>query len=117
MATVESSTYVSDAVQATPAALDLIDGLEAVHGPVMFLHPGGSSEGASPICLEQGELMLGPNDLWLGDIGGAPFYIDGEQYERWGRPRFLIDVSPGSAEGFSLEGARGVHFVTRTASS
>jgi hypothetical protein len=34
-----------------------------------------------------------------------------------GRPRFVIDVSPGAAEGFSLEGLDGIHFVTRTAVS
>jgi uncharacterized protein (DUF779 family) len=118
MATVEASTSeVDDTVQATPAALDVIDSLEAVHGPLMFLQSRGRPDGTAPICLEEGELMLSPHDLWLGDIGGAPFYIDGEQYERWGRPRFLIDVLPGSAEGFSLEGVHGVHFVTRTASS
>jgi uncharacterized protein (DUF779 family) len=56
----------------------------------------------------------GPHDLRLGEIGGAPFYIDSEQYERWGRPRFLIDVAEGAAEGFSLEGLEGVHFISRT---
>ena len=50
----------------------------------------------------------------LGQIGSAPFYIDSDQYERWGAPRFLIDVAPGAAEGFSLEGLEGVHFISRT---
>jgi uncharacterized protein (DUF779 family) len=108
---------MDDTVQATSAALDVIDRLEAVHGPLMFLQSGGCCDGSSPICLEQGELMLGQHDVCLGDIGGAPFYIDSEQYERWGRPPFLIDVLPGSAAGFSLEGVDGVHFVTRTATS
>jgi hypothetical protein len=104
-------------VQATRAAVEVIDSLEEAHGPLMFFQSRGCCDGTSPICLEQGELMLSAHDVWLGDIGGAPFYIDGEQYERWGKPRFLIDVSPGSAEGFSLEGVHGVHFVTRTPSS
>ena len=39
------------------------------------------------------------------------FYIDGEQYERWGRPDFVVDVAPGPPEGFSL-GADDLHFVT-----
>jgi uncharacterized protein (DUF779 family) len=68
------------------------------------------------MCLKAGELPPGPNDLRLGEIGGAPFYIDAEQYERWRRPRFQIDVSQGAAEGFSLEGLLGVHFVTRSTS-
>jgi uncharacterized protein (DUF779 family) len=65
------------------------------------------------MCLRQRELPPGPNDLCLGELAGAPFYIDREQYVRWNRPRFLVDVCPGAAEGFSLEGSRRVHFVTR----
>ena len=115
MATIEPTTYEAPgkpAVRATRAAIAVIVRLQADHGPLMFLQPGCA--GTSPICIEQGELMFGPHDLWLGDIGGAPFYVDGGQYERSGKPRFIIDVSPGSSEGFSLEGAYGVHFVTRT---
>jgi uncharacterized protein len=102
------------AVQATGAALEAIHRLEAAHGRLMFFQSGGCCDGTAPMCLRDGELPASPNDVLLGEIGGAPFYIDGEQYERWGRPRFLIDVSPGAAEGFSLEGLQGVHFVTRT---
>jgi uncharacterized protein (DUF779 family) len=32
--------------------------------------------------LKEGELPISPNDLLLGEIGVAPFYIDGDQYER-----------------------------------
>jgi uncharacterized protein (DUF779 family) len=66
------------------------------------------------MCLKAGELPVGPQDLCLGEIGGAPFYIDAEQYERWGRPRFQIDVAPGAADGFSLEALEDIHFVTTT---
>jgi hypothetical protein len=34
-----------------------------------------------------------------------------------GRTRFLIDVAPGAAEDFSLEGLEGVHFISRSPSS
>ena len=102
------------AVGATPAALDAIDRLEATHGPLAFFQSGGCCDGTSPICLKDGELPVGPHDLRLGEIGGAGFYIDSDQYERWGKPRFLIDVAPGAAEGFSLEGLDGVHFISRT---
>jgi uncharacterized protein len=102
------------AVFSTPEALEAIHRLEADHGPLMFFQSGGCCDGSSPICLKAGELPVGPNDIRLGTLGDAPFYIDAEQYERWGSPRFLIDVSPGAAEGFSLEGLIDVHFVTRT---
>jgi uncharacterized protein (DUF779 family) len=104
----------SEAVQASRAALEVIRRLEAAHGPLMFFQSGGCCDGTSAMCLKDGELPLSPHDVRLGEIGGAPFYIDCEQYERWGKPRFLVDVSPGAAEGFSLEALEGVHFVTRT---
>jgi uncharacterized protein (DUF779 family) len=110
----ESVTAVKTAVTATRAALEVIQDLEAAHGPLMFFQSGGCCDGSSPMCLRAGELPLGPQDVQLGEIRRAPFYIDAEQYERWGSPEFLIDVSPGAAEGFSLEALLGVHFVTRT---
>ena len=102
------------AVFSTPEALEVIHRLEAEQGPLMFFQSGGCCEGSSPICVKQGELPLGPNDLRLGTIGGVPVYIDAEQYERWGRPTFLLDVEPGAATSLSLEGPGDVHFVTRT---
>jgi len=102
------------AVQATRAALEVIQRLEAAHGPLMFFQSGGCCDGTHPLCLKEGELPVSPHDVDLGEIGGARFYIDSEQYERWGRPQFIVDISPGAAEGFSLEGLVGVHFVTRT---
>ena len=108
-----ASEETAAAVVATPAALEVIHCLEAAHGPLSFFQSGGCCDGSSAICLKDGELPVAPHDVRLGEIGGAPFHIDAEQYERWGKPRFLIDVAPGAAEGFSLEGLEGVHFVSR----
>ena len=105
---------MSDTVRATGAARDLIARLVARYGPLMFVQSGGCCDGSSPVCLREGELLLGPNDLLIGEIAGWPFYIDREQYERWRRPQFLIDVAPGEGDTFSLEGPQGVHFVART---
>jgi uncharacterized protein (DUF779 family) len=102
------------AVVATPAALEVIHRLSAAHGALMFFQSGGCCDGSSPLCLKDGELPLSPQDVRLGEIAGAPFYVDPHQYELWGRPRLTIEVSPGAAEGFSLEGLEGVHFITRT---
>lgn len=105
---------MSDNVTATEAARELILRLVARSGPLIFMQSGGCCEGSAPMCLPEGELLLGPNDLLIGEIAGCPFYIDQEQYERWNRPQFLIDVLPGASDTFSLEGLEGVHFVTRT---
>ena len=86
------------AVRATPAALEVIARLEAAYGPVMLFQSEGCCDGTSPICLKEGELPAGPHDIRLGELAGAGFYIDADQYEVLGRPHFLIDVSPGAAE-------------------
>jgi uncharacterized protein (DUF779 family) len=103
-------------VRATPEAARIIERLTAAHGALVFFQSGGCCEGSAAMCLREGELLPGTGDVLLGAIAGAPFYIDGDQDERWKRPDLLIDVSPGPAEGFSLEGSEGVHFVTRTVS-
>ncbi len=102
-------------VTATPAALELIGRLSAAHGPLAFHQSAGCCDGSAPMCLHAEELPAGRYDIRLGELAGAPFYIDSELYERFGRPSFEIDVAPGAGEGFSLEGAQGVRFVARTA--
>jgi uncharacterized protein (DUF779 family) len=67
------------------------------------------------LCLHEGELVVGPNDRLLGEVAGVPFYIDAELYERWNRPNFVLDLSDGSTDSFSLEGRDRVHFLTRSA--
>lgn len=104
-------------VTATPAAVEMIERLRAKHGPIVFHQSGGCCDGSAAMCLTAAELPPGPNDVQLGDIGGARFFIDEEQFKRWGRPEFVIDVAPGAAESFSLEGAEGVHFVSRSSAS
>ena len=107
------SSEMGARVTATPEALEAIERLRAAHGPLAFFQSGGCCDGSSPICLRVGELPIGPHDLLLGDVAGAPFYIDSDQYERWNRPAFLLDVAPDPPEGFSLPAPGGTHFVSR----
>ena len=103
-----------DRVKATEAAVVAIDAVTREHGRVMFFQSGGCCDGSSPICLPEGELPLSPHDVLLGEIAGAPFYIDSDQYERWNRPVFVLDVAPEPPEGFSLPAPGGTHFVSRS---
>lgn len=98
-------------VVATAAAIAEIRRLRAEHGPLMFFQSGGCCDGSSPMCFPDGELLLGPNDLLVGEVDGCPFYIDADQYERWNRPALVLDVAPGSGSGMSLEETHAVHFV------
>jgi uncharacterized protein len=108
---------VAASVIATPEALDLIERLQAEHGPLAFHQSGGCCAGSSPMCLPRDELPPSRYDMLLGEPAGVPFYIDSELYARWGSPKFVLDVSPGTGEGFSLEGTEGLHFVVRTPAS
>lgn len=101
-------------VDATPAALDLIESLRAKHGPVMFHQSGGCCDGSSPMCYPLGEFLVGGSDVKLGEIGGAPFYMSAPQFEYWKHTKLIIDVVPGRGGMFSLENGEGVRFLTRS---
>jgi uncharacterized protein len=99
-------------VTATPAALDLISTLRNEHGPVLFHQSGGCCDGSSPMCYPQGDFIVGDEDVLLGHIGGAPFYMSPSQYEYWKHTQLNIDVVPGKGGMFSLENGRGIRFLT-----
>jgi uncharacterized protein (DUF779 family) len=101
-------------VSATGAALDLIRELQAEYGPIMFHQSGGCCDGSSPMCYPQGEFIVGDTDVKLGEIGGAPVYISGPQYEVWKHTELIIDVVPGRGGMFSLDNGREVRFLTRS---
>lgn len=104
----------TEQVTATDAALELLAELQAEYGPVMFHQSGGCCDGSSPMCYRQGDFLLGDNDVKLGEIGGAPFYISGPQYEAWKHTALIIDVVPGRGGMFSLDNGREKRFLTRS---
>jgi uncharacterized protein (DUF779 family) len=101
-------------VSATPGALELIRRLEQAHGPLLFHQSGGCCDGSSPMCFPRGELLIGEQDVLLGEIGGQPFYIGGAQFEYWKHTHLIIDVVAGRGGMFSLEGPLGMRFLTRS---
>ena len=101
-------------VTATDAALELIAELQAEYGPIMFHQSGGCCDGSSPMCYPQGDFLLSDADVKLGEIGGAPFYISGSQYEAWKHTELIIDVVPGRGGMFSLDNGREKRFLTRS---
>ena len=102
-------------VVATPAALALVAQLQAQHGPqLMFHQSGGCCDNSAANCLLPGEITIGPGDVYLGDIGGCPFYIGRAQYVTWKHTQLIIDVIDGHGGTFSLEGSTGKAFHTRS---
>lgn len=101
-------------VVATPAALELIEFLVNKHGPVMFHQSGGCCDNSAANCYLPGEITIGAGDVYLGDIGGYPFYMGVAQYEYWRHTQLIIDVIEGTGGTFSLEGPEGKAFHTRS---
>lgn len=104
-----------DRVIATPAALELIERLKRQHGPLLFHQSGGCCDNSAANCFLPGEITPGPADVFLGEIGGCPFYIGRAQYAYWQHTQLIIDVidTPGGGT-FSLEGPEGKAFLTRS---
>lgn len=103
-------------VVATPAALALLETLKRKHGNRLFFHQsGGCCDNSAANCYLEGELTIGAGDVYLGEIGGCPFYIGASQYEYWKHTQLIIDAIDGHGGGtFSLEGPEGKAFHTRS---
>ena len=104
-----------DKVIATPAALELVAFLQEKHGPALMFHQsGGCCDNSAANCNLTGEITMGAGDVYLGDIGGCPFYIGRAQYETWKHTQLIIDVIEGTGGTCSLEGPEGKAFHTRS---
>lgn len=100
-------------VVATNDALQFIYALQEKHGAIMFHQSGGCCDGSAPMCYPQGEFNLGEQDILLGEIGGAPFYMYRAQYEYWQHTQIIIDVVEGRGGVFSLDSVEGKRFISR----
>ena len=98
----------------TEAAEQLIDRLREQHGPLMFHQSGGCCDGSSPMCYTEGEFMVGPQDVWLGEVDGCDFYMSKDQFEYWKHTQLTLDVTEGRGASFSLEIPYGVRFLIRS---
>ena len=101
-------------VVATEAALQLIEKLKSLHGPLMFHQSGGCCDGSAPMCYLLGEFKTGGQDVYLGEIDDCPFYISASQYAYWRHTQLIVDAVPGRGAGFSLESPEGMRFLSRS---
>ena len=105
----------ASSISATPQAAAMLRRLAVRHGPLAIFQSAGCCDGSLPLCLLAADLTPGPGDLLLGEVAGVPFYIDADQFRRWGEPEFVLDVASGAPEGFSL-GLADAHLGTRSRS-
>lgn len=101
-------------VIATEQALELIKQLQTEHGEIMFHQSGGCCDNSAANCYLPTDLTIGAYDVKLGEVGGVPFYIGKLQYEYWQHTQLILDVIEGNGGTFSLEGATGKAFHTRS---
>jgi uncharacterized protein len=101
-------------VELTPAAAELVHGLEVVYGPLLFHQSGGCCDGSSPMCFPRDEFRVSDREIFLGDVESTPFYMGPEQYEYWKHTHLTVDVVPGRGSGFSVEAPEGVRFLIRS---
>lgn len=66
------------------------------------------------MCYPEGDLLIGTQDVLLGEIGETPFYINKKQYDYWKHTQLIIDVVDGRGGMFSLEGVEGKRFLSRS---
>jgi len=112
--TPEKPATTATRVSCTQPSQDLIKKLEGLHGPLLFHQSGGCCDGSSPMCYPRKEFKVGAQDVYMGEIGGQPFYMGRSQFEYWQHTHLIIDVVPGRGSGFSVESPEGVRFLTRS---
>lgn len=109
----------------TPAAIELIELLWGLHGPLMFHQSGGCCDGSAPMCYQAGEFKTGGQDVLLGTLELPPleggqdpreigFWMSREQFGVWQHTHLTIDAVPGRGSGFSLEAPEGKRFLIRS---
>ena len=102
-------------VKATLSAKKLLSELKEVHGNDLLFHQsGGCCDGSAPMCFPKSEYMTGQQDVLVGEIGGIPFFMNGEQYKLWKHTNLIIDAIDGGGGMFSLDNGTGKRFLTRS---
>ncbi|MGO1629021.1 MAG: DUF779 domain-containing protein [Microbacteriaceae bacterium] len=111
-------------VALTPAAVELLQRLAAMHGRLMFHQSGGCCDGSSPMCYAAGEFLTGDADVLLGvftlpgsgdtDDSDLEFWMSREQFRYWEHTKLTVDVVVGRGAGFSLEAPEGKRFLIRS---
>lgn len=115
--TIPGESHSRVALSAT--AVELLQKLWGIHGPLMFHQSGGCCDGSSPMCYPAGEFTTAEADIMLGlfDLPGCgplEFWMSREQFNYWSHTHLTVDVVAGRGSGFSLEAPEGKRFLIRS---
>lgn len=110
---------MSERVEVSAEAGEMLRMLTERHGPLMFHQSGGCCDGSSPMCYPVGMFRTGRSDVHLGDLhidGLAPIevYMSATQFEYWKYTHLTIDLVVGRGSGFSVEAPEGKRFMIRS---
>ncbi|MNS21729.1 hypothetical protein D3C72_534980 [compost metagenome] len=95
----------------TEKAMEVVRQLEQQYGELMFYQAGGCCEGTQPQCFEKGGFYPRMNDVLIGHVDVAEFWVDRDLFEYWQYSHFTLDVLEGFGPGgFSLETPLGKTF-------
>lgn len=101
-------------VVVTEAALALLEEIRAEHGDVVFKISAGCCDGTGPMCFREADVMIGVNDVKLGEADNAGIWAAPSIAELWQNSQMILDAGPGTGAGFSLDNGRTTHFLTRS---
>lgn len=109
----------SSRVALTASAVELLQNLWGIHGPLMFHQSGGCCDGSSPMCYPAGEFITADADVLLGrfelpECGPLEFWMSKEQFNYWSHTHLTVDVVEGRGSGFSVETPEGKRFLIRS---
>lgn len=102
---------MAECIQATDKALEFIDYMKSLHGPILIFQSSGCCDGSAPMCYKEEDFRVGEQDLLLGIFGDVPFYIHKSHYEYMKHTQLILDVKPGRGASFSLDSIEKEHFV------
>lgn len=115
--TIPGETHSRVALSTT--AVELLQKLWGIHGPLMFHQSGGCCDGSSPMCYPAGEFITAEADILLGrfelpECGPIEFWMSREQFNYWSHTHLTVDVVHGRGSGFSVEAPEGKRFLIRS---
>lgn len=84
------------------------------HGPLILHQSAGCCDGSAPMCYLASEFKPGERDILIGHVGETPYWIGQREAFFWEGWALEFDVAAGRGNGFSLEGTKGIRFLSRT---